>query len=144
VVHSDCSSVAFFTMPSRLPAAILPLHCTRAPLASYRSSTLGKPWLPAAPCFVLGVFQKLFSSISSVYYVYCYVASICFCLHQILQRYTGNPRFREASEDHVAHGVGPWITRPVKLESAGQPMMSAELTLENWTRSAWMNRIRKS
>jgi hypothetical protein len=28
----------FFTAPSRLLAAILPLHCTRAPLVGYRSS----------------------------------------------------------------------------------------------------------
>jgi hypothetical protein len=38
VVHDDYSSAAFFTTPSHLPTAILPLHCTRALLAGYCSS----------------------------------------------------------------------------------------------------------
>jgi hypothetical protein len=50
VVHNNCSGTSFFTAPSRLSTAILPLHCTRA-FASYRSSPLGRPWLPATLCF---------------------------------------------------------------------------------------------
>jgi hypothetical protein len=39
----------------------------------------GRPWLAAAPCFVSGVFQKLFSSVSSVCCNdYMYVENICF------------------------------------------------------------------
>jgi hypothetical protein len=71
MVHGDCSSAAFFTMPSRLLAIILPFHCTRAPLAGYRSSPPGRPCLPVAPCFVSSVFRKLFPSVSSVCYVCC-------------------------------------------------------------------------
>jgi hypothetical protein len=66
MVHGDYSSATFFTTPSRLPTAILPLHCTWAPLAGYRNSPQVWPWSPVAPCFVSGVFQKLFSSVSSV------------------------------------------------------------------------------
>jgi hypothetical protein len=64
VVHIDCSGTAFFTTSSRLPAAILSLHCTRVLLVGYRSSPAGRQWLPVAPCFISSVFQKLFSSIS--------------------------------------------------------------------------------
>jgi hypothetical protein len=31
MVHGDCFGLAFFTMPGRSLAAILPLYCTRAP-----------------------------------------------------------------------------------------------------------------
>jgi hypothetical protein len=72
VVHGDCSSATFFIAPSRLPAAILPLHCTQVPLMVYRISTSGRPWLPATPCVLLfQVFQKLFSSVSSGYCICC-------------------------------------------------------------------------
>jgi hypothetical protein len=71
LVHGDCSGAAIFTTPSRLPAAILPRSCTRAPLTSYRRSPQGRPWLVVAPCFVSGVFQKLFPSDSFVCCVCC-------------------------------------------------------------------------
>jgi len=71
VVHGDCADATFFTIPSRLPAAILPVHGTWAPLTGYRSSPPGRPWMPAAPCFVSGVFQKLFPSVPSVRCVCC-------------------------------------------------------------------------
>ena len=71
VVHGDCADATFFTIPSRLPAAILPLHCTWVLLVGYRSFPPGRPWMPAAPCFVSGVFQKLFPSVPSVRCVCC-------------------------------------------------------------------------
>jgi hypothetical protein len=37
------------------------------------------------------------------------------CLHQILEWHVGNPRFGEASEDRIAHGVGLWVTR-IKID----------------------------
>jgi hypothetical protein len=36
VVHGDYSGAAFSTVPNCPPAAVLPLHCTRASLAGYR------------------------------------------------------------------------------------------------------------
>jgi hypothetical protein len=41
---------AFFTMPSRLPAAILPLHCIRVPLAGYCSPHQVGHGCRRAPC----------------------------------------------------------------------------------------------
>jgi hypothetical protein len=43
-------------------ASILPLHCTRAPLAGYRISPPHRPWPPAISCFKC--FRRMFSSVS--------------------------------------------------------------------------------
>jgi hypothetical protein len=80
VVHGDSSGAAFSTAPSCPPAAILPLHCSRAPLAGYRCSPPGRPWPPVMMCFKC--FRRMFSSVSSRCCVCCkrmfHDASICF------------------------------------------------------------------
>jgi hypothetical protein len=63
VVHDDCSGAMVSTSPSCLPAAILPLYCTRAPFAGYCSSPPGMSWPPVISCFKC--FRRMFSSISS-------------------------------------------------------------------------------
>jgi hypothetical protein len=83
VVHSNCSGTAFFTASSCLPTAILPLHCTQASFASYRSSPPGRPWLPATlrfKCFryFKSYFQVFHPDIAYVAVLYTYVESICF------------------------------------------------------------------
>ena len=65
----DCSSVALFTTPSRLPTAILSLHYTRAPLARYHRSPIGRPWAQAMSCF--RCFKHMFSSVSFGCCIYC-------------------------------------------------------------------------
>jgi hypothetical protein len=44
--------------------SILPLHCTRAPLAGYHSSPPHRPWPPAISCFKC--FRRMLSSVSFV------------------------------------------------------------------------------
>jgi hypothetical protein len=80
MVHGDYSGAAFFTAPSCLPPAILPLHCTREPLAGYRSSPPGKPWPLTTPCFQVfsgvleirfKVFQLDIAYVAMTIYAYC-------------------------------------------------------------------------
>ena len=87
----DCSSVALFTTPSRLLAAILPLHCTRAPFTGYRSSPPGWPWLPAAPCVCFNcvsevIFKCFICMLRMLQWLHTYVASICFKHFSCLRR----------------------------------------------------------
>jgi hypothetical protein len=102
VVHGVCSGAAFFIVASRLPAVILLLHCTQAPLAGYRNSPLSRPWPPMTLChkYVFRCFRTMFSSVSSGYCLYCngyirmlqvYISSVsdvCFkCFIFLLQEY---------------------------------------------------------
>jgi len=81
-----CSSVALFTTPSRLLAAILPLHCTRAPFTGYRSSPPVRSWMPATPCFK---WSRCFRSCFQVFHLdgaYVAMAIICFkCFKRMFQ-----------------------------------------------------------
>jgi hypothetical protein len=69
---------------SRLPPPCRVLPPPRRPeLAAYRSSSLGRPWLPAAPCVyfrcVSEVVLKCFiCMLRMLKWLYTYVASICF------------------------------------------------------------------
>ena len=91
VVHGDCSGAAFFTAPSRLLAAILPLHYTRALLVGYHGSPPGRPCPPMTSCFKwFQVFQKyVFKCLSMLQWLYTHIASIyfkCFsCFRRMFQ-----------------------------------------------------------
>jgi hypothetical protein len=88
VVHSGCSGAVFFTVPSRLPAAILPLHYTQASLAGCRSSPPGRPWPLATPCFkCFQGFRNMFSFVSFRYCLRCNDYIHMLLVFQLFQTY---------------------------------------------------------